>query len=228
VQEGKRCGRCKQVKPEAAFNRLREGRQHWCRECFREYFRARGDLHREQSRTAKDKRVARDRRFLREYLESHPCVDCGEADTRVLDFDHVGDKTLAICEMALRGAPIPKLEAEIAQCEVVCANCHRRRTATRAGWSRLDPSRAKFKHWRAQRNVEFVYAHLERSSCVDCGLDDPVLLEFDHIDEKREAVTTLAWDGYSLETIVSEIERCEVRCCSCHRRRTVERRRWAA
>jgi hypothetical protein len=224
----RRCGRCKQVKPETEFNRLREGRQHWCRECYREYFRARGDLHRKQSLDAKTKRIARDRRFIAEYLEGHPCVDCGEADQRVLDFDHVGDKTHDVCEMVARGLPIATLRAEIARCEVVCANCHRRRTAKRAAWKRLDLATASFRNWKERRNVEFVYEYLAASRCVDCGVAEAVLLEFDHVGEKRAAVTTLAWDGYSLASIIREIAHCEVRCCNCHRRRTVERRTDAA
>jgi len=224
----KQCGRCKQVKPETDFNRLRDGRQHWCRECFREYFCARGDLHRRQSLDAKTKRIARDRAFVRGYLEQHPCVDCGEDDTRVLDFDHLGAKTHDVCEMVLRGLPIEAIRAEIAACEVVCANCHRRRTATRAGWRRLDLAGAIFSSWKQRRNVEFVYEYLEHHLCVDCGVGDPILLEFDHVGAKRKSVTTLAWDGYSLASIVREIAHCEVRCCNCHRRRTLERRHWAA
>jgi hypothetical protein len=224
----KRCGRCKQVKPETEFNRLRDGRQHWCRECFGDYFRARGDLHRKQSLEAKTKRIARDRAFVRAYLEQNPCVDCGEADTRVLDFDHVGEKTTEVCEMVATGWPVGVIAAEIRQCEVVCANCHRRRTAARAGWRRLDLASATFSSWKQRRNVEFVYQYLDHHPCVDCGVDDPILLEFDHVGTKRKSVTTLAWDGYSLASIAREIAHCEVRCCNCHRRRTVERRTEAA
>jgi hypothetical protein len=224
----KRCGRCKQVKPETDFNRSGEGRQHWCRECFREYFRTRGDVHRRQSLDAKTKRVERDRAFTREYLQTHPCIDCGEGDGRVLDFDHLADKTHDICEMVLRGWPLARLRDEIAQCEVVCANCHRRRTAIRAGWRRLDLDSATFRNWKEQRNVEFVYGYLASNPCADCGLADPLVLEFDHVGEKRGAVMTLAWDGYSLASIIREIAHCEVRCCNYHRRRTVERRTTAA
>ena len=220
----KRCGRCEQVKPETEFNRLREGRQHWCRQCFREYFRARGDLHRQQSLLAKAQRVGRDRAWVREYLLNHRCLDCGETDLRVLDFDHIGEKTLDICEMVARGAPVRALATEIRLCEVVCSNCHRRRTAVRGAWRRLDPAHATYKDWKQRRNCTYVYDYLARHACVDCGVADPVVLEFDHIGPKRDAVTALAWNGYSLASIKAEIAQCEVRCCNCHRRRTIDRR----
>ena len=52
------------------------------------------------------------------------CVDCGETDRVVLHFDHVrGEK---VCSPS-NCAPGPKLDAELAKCDVRCANCHRRR-----------------------------------------------------------------------------------------------------
>ena len=69
-----------------------------------------------------------------------------------------------------------------------------------------------------------MYGYLDRSRCVDCGVTDPLVLEYDHVGVKRSAVTTMAWSGYSLASIIREIEHCEVRCCNCHRRRTAERR----
>ena len=133
VSSGKRCGRCKQVKPETEFNRLRDGRQHWCRDCFREYFRARGDLHRKQALDAKTKRIARDRTYVAKYLEAHPCIDCGEGDTRVLDFDHLGEKTATVMRLARDEVGLARLSGEIQRCEVRCVNCHRRRTARELG-----------------------------------------------------------------------------------------------
>jgi hypothetical protein len=61
---------------------------------------------------------------------------------------------------------------------------------------------------------------LQRAGCTDCGEQDPVVLEFDHRADKREAVVRLAC-GCSLETLRQEIAKCDVRCANCHRVRTL-------
>jgi hypothetical protein len=66
-----------------------------------------------------------------EYLLAHPCVDCGETDLLVLEFDHLRDKKYNIGEMVNRDFTWGSILREIEKCEVVCANCHRRRTYTR-------------------------------------------------------------------------------------------------
>jgi hypothetical protein len=68
-------------------------------------------------------------------LRAHPCVDCGEADVMVLDFDHLGDKLFGIAQ-GIRDRSLQALLYEMAKCEVVWANCHRRRTAIRGGFLR--------------------------------------------------------------------------------------------
>jgi 5-methylcytosine-specific restriction endonuclease McrA len=74
--------------------------------------------------------------FLLEYLLVNPCVDCGETDLVVLEFDHTrGTKSANIT--ALLTASMTKLLEELNKCDVVCANCHTRRTAKRAGWPRF-------------------------------------------------------------------------------------------
>jgi hypothetical protein len=70
--------------------------------------------------------------WLLNYFEAHPCRDCGESDPVVLDFDHHGNKAFEIGE-ALTYRRWETILAEIAKCDVVCANCHRRRTARRRG-----------------------------------------------------------------------------------------------
>ena len=79
--------------------------------------------------------TTRNRAILLDYLRGHPCVDCGETDLLVLEFDHVrGTKVQGVFLMAARGANPAKIIAEIAKCEVRCVNCHRRRTGILAGW----------------------------------------------------------------------------------------------
>lgn len=80
-----------------------------------------------------ERRIAA-REFICNYLQSHPCLDCGETDIVVLEFDHVrGEKKRTISLMVAEGYTIKSIQAEIEKCEVACANCHRRRTAQRAG-----------------------------------------------------------------------------------------------
>ena len=80
----------------------------------------------------------RQRNFCRviEYLKDHPCADCGETDMVVLDFDHLpGTSKRFDVARAVSGSTRSweSIQAEIDKCDVVRANCHRRRTAMRAG-----------------------------------------------------------------------------------------------
>lgn len=220
----KLCPRCDVTLPLTSFNRLRDGHQGWCRECFRLYFRSRGDLHRRQSGDAKKRRRVKARAFLRDYRQAHPCVDCGETDIELLEFDHVGTKTRAVADLSKEAASVEALRREIEQCEVVCANCHRRRTAFQIGSWRSDPSLIESSTHLLpgeKRNLRLVADLLLRSSCVDCDLDDFRVLEFDHVRGKTSHVGQLARSGCSAERLLREIDRCEIRCANCHRKRTL-------
>jgi len=225
-EDRKTYGHCKRDLPGSAFNRAGSGLQHWCRDCFRDYFARRGATHLRQVVASRAKRVAVARAQTSEYLRAHPCVDCGETDVRVLDFDHIGVKRELVSSLLARGAPWSRIVEEIAECEVRCANCHRRVSAQRAGWSRLagdvdDPRRGFSAPVR--RNLNHVHGILARSSCVDCGERDMLVLEFDHIGAKRGQISTLVWN-VSLRTLTAELARCQIRCCNCHRRATAARR----
>lgn len=140
----KRCVLCGQIKPVSEFNRKRasnDGRQDVCRGCNRQvsrdyYARNREKhLHAVQLRKQRARRVTAERLF--EYLSAHPCVDCGESDVRLLEFDHLRDKAANIARLVGDAAAWDRILAEIAKCDVVCCNCHRRRTAERALHLRL-------------------------------------------------------------------------------------------
>jgi hypothetical protein len=141
----RRCAMCKLEKPVSDFpikNRVRGTRRSYCRECCRVYARAHylknraAYLNRTRTRRPADRE--RGRRIVSEYLAAHPCVDCGETDPTVLDFDH-RDRSTKIDAVAalIRRNSIGKLLAEMAKCDVRCANDHRRKTAREFRWSRL-------------------------------------------------------------------------------------------
>ncbi len=69
---------------------------------------------------------------------------------------------------------------------------------------------------------------LKTSSCIDCGIDNPVVLDFDHknTDEKVHEVSKMLHDGYSWDNILLEISKCDVRCANCHRIKTAKEQNW--
>jgi hypothetical protein len=62
-----------------------------------------------------------------------PCLDCGKSyPPVVMDFDHVRGAKVAGVSSMLRRCAYDAIVAEIAKCDLVCANCHRLRTFKRA------------------------------------------------------------------------------------------------
>ena len=80
------------------------------------------------TRKRTEKSRARNREILLNWLSAHPCVDCGESDLIVLQFDHLRDKESDVCVAARAGWAVARLQAEIDKCEIRCANCHMRKT----------------------------------------------------------------------------------------------------
>ncbi len=84
-----------------------------------------------------DKTARRNATYVRNYLKTHPCVDCNESNPVVLKFDHVrGIKDIPIAKAIRRQFSITRLQREIDKCDVRCANCHRIKTAGELHWFR--------------------------------------------------------------------------------------------
>lgn len=118
----------------------------WSLEKKAEYQRAWKANHRESVREQerrykmlnpeKVRRFRTNARFLKKFFvriaRSGGCVDCGEQDEAVLDFDHVNDdKVASVSSMAHHLAAWTLIVREVNKCEVRCANCHRRITTQR-------------------------------------------------------------------------------------------------
>ena len=69
------------------------------------------------------------KRKMMNFYRDNPCVDCGEKDPRVLDFDHLNNKKHNISTLLRKEYSWESILEEAAKCEVRCANCHRKKTA---------------------------------------------------------------------------------------------------
>lgn len=132
--ESKICTCCKQDKPIEEFARKLNRRQARCKQCFslytKEHYKKNKKYYRDRAIEFSKKRRPELIQFIVQYLRDHPCIDCGEKDPIVLEFDHVrGKKYKAISKMVADECSVQTIEKEIAKCEVRCANCHRRKTA---------------------------------------------------------------------------------------------------
>lgn len=108
-----------------------------------------------------------------------------------------------------------------------CSECkrHHDRRSYHSRKAVVAPSKARNRAASVRRNKALVLEHLASHPCIDCGLGDPVVLEFDHVrGRKRGDVSVLVGNGCSEATVLAEIAKCEVRCANCHRRQTAARR----
>ena len=139
----KHCGGCDSWKDESEFNwknQLLKIRQSHCKVCQSEqtkrHYRNNPAPYRLRAKE-RNHRIESDlQEYVFEYLNSHPCIDCGEPDPIVPQFDHVeGEKDTEVTTLIKNAVSLYRLKTEIAKCEVRCANCHMRRHAqTRKIW----------------------------------------------------------------------------------------------
>lgn len=142
----KLCRKCGDEKPIDQFNwkdKKKGKRQTQCKACHaayrRQHYQDNKEKYKEKARRWNRENMEeyrmKMRRYVFDYLLGHPCVDCGETNPIVLDFDHVrGEKIMEISVMLGSMAKLERIQAEIDKCDVRCANCHRIKTAKQRGW----------------------------------------------------------------------------------------------
>ena len=138
----KLCRVCKKKKPIDEYHykiKNKDIRHSWCKSCQKEYrdnyYQMKRDVYIKNATNRKRKVSQEYRLRIIDYLQNHPCVDCGETDPIVLEFDHVrGKKLFSVGSHAASGGSWEKILSEIEKCDVRCCNCHRRKTAHERGW----------------------------------------------------------------------------------------------
>lgn len=140
-----RCSICGLIKPAARFSFADSSRgllNSNCRECHAAYRRAHYLAHKadyvRRAIAQVRRRREENRREIRAYLATHPCVDCGNANILVLEFDH-RDPALKLTEIGrmMVSTRWPRVRAEIEKCDVRCVNCHRRKSAGQFKWAKF-------------------------------------------------------------------------------------------
>jgi hypothetical protein len=133
------CGRCRRLLPLSAFHQRsdRPGKpQSYCKPCRSAYHRewyARSYARHRANVAELKRRYRQENKQLLAAAKAVPCADCGgRFPTRAMDFDHVrGVKRGNVAQMVKDAASPVAVRAEIAKCDVVCANCDRIRTEQR-------------------------------------------------------------------------------------------------
>lgn len=152
------------------------------------------------------------RRWVREQKEATGCQHCGITDPRVLVFHHrdSAEKKLALVDMVTYGYGKDRLRTEMEKCDVLCANCHRR------------------KHYSApespqggapQTDRQWIYEYKRNSEgCRRCSVSDPQCLDFHHTTEEKTAtISNMISGNYSRDSVTTEIQRCILLCANCHK-----------
>ena len=128
--EEKRCYKCERDLPVSCFKtnkKRKDGLHAQCIECQSEY-RRQHYLKNRQKYIDKAKRITEEIvAWWKDYKATLSCVECGESHPACIDFHHERDDKEANVSGLIRKASKERILAEIAKCEVLCSNCHRKR-----------------------------------------------------------------------------------------------------
>lgn len=73
---------------------------------------------------------------------------------------------------------------------------------------------------------QYVWDYLSANPCTICGESDPIVLEFDHLDQNDKVGNIAEMKWSSIATLQEEISKCRVLCANCHRRHTAIQLGW--
>lgn len=134
----KKCADCLTNLPLMEFRKnksRKDGLQHICTPCQKQRQRAYYQNHKQEYYEKSKQQKKEISEYVRS-LKTQPCMDCGRSfPPCAMDFDHrEGEIKIATVSKLRSSGNMKQIKKELEKCDLVCAVCHRIRTATRAGW----------------------------------------------------------------------------------------------
>jgi len=148
------------------------------------------------------------KQYIANVKSQHACT-CGEDDFVCKDFHHCTGKKEFKISAAIRLYGLRKIKRELAKCEVLCANCHRKK--------HKNDNKPITKNEKRIRNRAFVLEYRLAHPCIKCNERDPYCLDFHHIHGKDIDIRRATCDC-GLKRLQEEIAKCIVLCANCHRK----------
>ena len=69
-----------------------------------------------------------------------------------------------------------------------------------------------------KRNFTIIFEQLKQNPCEKCGETDPIVLEFDHLDQSTKRAGVAQLTSHSTKVLRDEIAKCRILCANCHRK----------
>ena|ERR1700712_1096671 len=143
----KKCTKCLIEKPETEFffqSSAKKRLHAECKACYRahrksyqkEHYAKYKEFYLFRAQLSNKKLREQFHQRMRAYMLDKFCEYCGECDPIVLEFDHINPETKSfnISQAARFGKDWGIVLAEMEKCQILCANCHKRRTAQQFHW----------------------------------------------------------------------------------------------
>jgi hypothetical protein len=169
--------------------------------------------------------------WLLKFKSNLCCIRCGENHPRCLDFHHREPYAKEdLVSRLVKRASKDRILKEIAKCDVLCANCHRKHHCDYAkddlvigelvyeGVRNTPKYRKEYLKWVRKKRAKWFWDIKKNLSCFNCEEQNPACLDFHHKDHntKDNFVGQMVSSALSESKILSEIEKCDVLCANCH------------
>ena len=213
------CVNCAHVQPEDQFKSSVARRQTLTKKC--QTCRQSNARSNSNPTTTKGKCKAR----WEEWKAKNPCVVCGEKDPQLIEADHLRDKAYhcsSIYYWACHGG-VPALTSELTKCQSLCRWCHALKSKRERGTQKQKSI--------LKRQTIIAAEKLRRGKCLRCPrrvtLETCCAFDFDHRDASTKVmhVANLVYRSQAFfdQHIESEMKACDLLCCNCHKKKTINK-----